>query len=344
MDITRAAIEKNRVTTVSLLVVLFAGMSIYGQMPRNEDPGFIIRAAQVLTFFPGASPERVELLVSDKLEKAIEEIPELDFVNSTSRTGLSVVVVNILESERDMRPIWDNVRRKVERASRELPDGIVGPFVNDEFGDVFGTIIALTGEGYTYAELKEVADQVRNELLNIDDAAKVEIHGAQEERVVVSTLIPMTMIMSLIVMDYFAIGLDQMSLSALIIALGLLVDNAIVVSESGLVRLERGQEGVSAAIDAVAELKIPLLTSSLTTSAAFLPIYLAESTVGEYTAPLFEVVSIALICSWILSLTMIPMLCVQFMRAKEKSAEEAFDGGFYRAYRSFLHSALKNRA
>ncbi len=144
-----------------------------------------MRVTQVLTFFPGASPERVELLVTDKLEKAIQEIPQLDFVGSTSRTGVSEVYVNIQESEQRMRPIWDDLRRKVERARRELPDGIVGPLVNDEFGDVFGTVFALTGEGYTYAELKEVADQVRNELLKIRDAAKVEILGAQDERVFV---------------------------------------------------------------------------------------------------------------------------------------------------------------
>ena len=150
MNVTRAAIENNRVTAVALIVILFAGIQVYDRMPRNEDPGFIIRTAQVLTFFPGASPERVELLVSDKLEKAIEEIPQLDFVNSTSRTGVSEIFVNIQESERQLRPIWDDLRRKVERASRELPDGVIGPLVNDEFGDVFGTIATLTGEGYSY--------------------------------------------------------------------------------------------------------------------------------------------------------------------------------------------------
>lgn len=121
MNLTRVAIEKNRVTFVALLVILLSGLGAYRNMPRNEDPGFIIRTAQVLTFFPGASPERVELLVTDKLEKAIQEIPHLDFVASTSRTGVSEIFVNIKESERKMRPIWDDLRRKVERASRDLP-------------------------------------------------------------------------------------------------------------------------------------------------------------------------------------------------------------------------------
>lgn len=516
MNLTRAAILNNRVTLVALLVVAFSGYSAYQGMPRAEDPGFTIRTATVITYFPGASPERVEQLVTDKLEKAIQEIPALDFVNSTSRSGVSLVYVNIRESEMDMRPIWDDMRRKVERARRDLPEEVIGPIVNDEFGDVFGTIILLTGEGFSYAELKDVADQVRNELLLIPQTAKVEIQGAQQERVfieysnarlaeaglsvyqlmqilqsrnivlpggvidtgderialepsgnfesveelrrtvidvpgrneliyledvvrvergyvdpaeilvrgngqpglslaislrdggnlidlgqqvkervaqleerypigiefdfvsfqpaivqkkvddfvgnllqamaivmvvmlltlgvrtgiVVSSLIPMTMVSAIWLMSLFGIGLDQMSLSALIISLGLLVDNAIVMSESILVGIQSGRKPLDAAVASASELKIPLLTASLTTIAAFLPIYLAESTTGEYVAPLFYVVTISLLCSWVLSLTMTPLLCVQFMRVKRagESAEE-YGGGLYRFYRGTLGAA-----
>ncbi len=112
----------------------------------------------MITYFPGASPERVEQLVTDKLEKVIQEIPELDFVQSISKTGVSQIFVNIKESYKKMRPIWDDLRRKVQKAEYELPDGIIGPDVNDEFGDVFGIIITVTGAGYSYAELKEIAD------------------------------------------------------------------------------------------------------------------------------------------------------------------------------------------
>jgi multidrug efflux pump len=518
MNITRAAIENNRVTFVALCVVALAGYDAFNGMSRAEDPGFIIRTAQVMTFFPGASPERVEQLVTDKLEKTIQEIPQLDFVNSTSRSGVSQVFVNIKESESHMRPIWDDLRRKVDRASRELPEEAIGPFVNDEFGDVFGTVILLTGEGFSYAELKEVAEQTRNELLTLPDAAKVDIQGTQQERVfveysnarlaevglsaaqlmqilqqrnivlpggsidtgderialepsgnfesvdelrrtiidvpgshelmylediarvergyvdpaevrvraggepalalsvslreggnlidlgeqvksrvrqlesrypigvefdfvafqpeivdrkvkdfvsnllqavaivmvvmlvslglrtgmVVSSLIPMTMLAALLVMSVFGIGLDQMSLSALIIALGLLVDNAIVMSESILVGMGKGKSAFDAAMESAQELKVPLLTASLTTAAAFLPIYLAESSTGEYTAPLFKVVSITLLCSWILSLTMIPLLCVKFMRAPKSAGDDGFTSPAYRRYRDFLLSCLRH--
>ena len=517
MDVTRFAIDNNRVTLVALAVVCAAGYQAYLTMPQAEDPGFTIRTAVVVTYFPGANPQRVEDLVSDKIERAIQEIPELDAVKSQSSTGVSVVTVDIKEEYREMRPIWDNLRRKVEKAARELPDGVRGPFVNDEFGDTFGTIIALTGEGYNYAELKDVAYDVRDMLLQLEDAGRIEMHGVQEERVfiefdgarlaelgltvgqlqqqlgsqnilipggsvstgverieleptgsfesiedlastvirpsvgrgllylediasisrgyqdppdalmrangrpalglalstkstgnivrhgeqvaglidrlrqqypigldlsvvafqplvverkvdefvgnvlqaigivlaamlvmlglrtgmVVASLIPAAMLMSLAIMDQFDIGLNQMSLASLIIALGMLVDNAIVMSESIMVEMAAGKAGVEAAVDSARELKIPLLTSSLTTSAAFLPIYLAESTVGEYTNQLFTVVTIALLSSWTLALTVIPLLCVLFLRVKR--VEEGFDSLFYRVYRRALISALRFR-
>lgn len=187
MNITRAAIEKNRITAVALILILFGGINTFRTMPRAEDPGFTVRWALITTDFPGASPERIEMLVTDKLEKAIQEMPEIDFIYSESKTGISIIIIMIQERYTEMQPIWDTLRRKVERTKNrgELPLGIIGPRVNDEFGDVFGTIATLTGEGYSYAELKEIADDVRNELLVIDEVAKVEIHGAQEERIFV---------------------------------------------------------------------------------------------------------------------------------------------------------------
>ena len=129
MNITAIALKNNRTTIVLVVVLLLAGIQSYMNMPRAYDPGFIIRAAQVITYFPGASPQRVEQLISDKIEKAVQEIPELDFVTSESRTGTSIVVVNIKESYKDMRPIWDNLRRKIDDMSDDLPDGVIGPEV-----------------------------------------------------------------------------------------------------------------------------------------------------------------------------------------------------------------------
>ncbi len=442
----------------------------------------------------------------------------MDSIVSQSKTGVSIVTVNIQERYTQMRPIWDDLRRKVDRVAPTLPDGVQPPEVNDEFGDVFGTMVMLTGDGYSYAELKEVADEVRDELLLIGEVAKVEIQGEQDERVfveyrnarlaeigisplqlqqalearniinpggdirtaeeeivfepsgnfesiddltntlitipgrselvrlgdvaevtrgyvdpprtkarsngepalalgvsmreggniltlgeevratidrvrssyplgvefdylvfqpdeverkvdgfvvnliqavvivmvvmlfslgvrtglVVASLIPMAILVTFIFMSFFDVGINQMSLAALIIALGLLVDNAIVMSESIMVAMEGGKSAKQAAIDSAAELRIPLLVSSLTTACAFLPIYLAESAVGEYTAALFQVVTITLLCSWALALTMIPLLCVLFLRVKQKSGADGFNSTFYRSYRRFLLAGLRH--
>ncbi len=519
MSITRASIEKNRITITILAVVLLGGMMAYVNLPRAEDPGFIIRTAVVQTIFPGASPKRVEMLVTDKIEKAVQEIPELDFVSSQSRNGLSLIFVNIKEKYKKMRPIFDNLRRKVNKVKGDLPDGIIGPIVDDEFGDVFGIVFSITGEGYSYAELKEVADQVRDELLLIGDVAKVEIHGAQEERVfmeynnarlaelgltagrlnnilvteniiipggevftsdeqiaiepsgnfrtledlkrtiiklpgrkdliylgdiadihrgyidppsrimranntpclgvavsmreggniialgtqvqakldyfhstypigiefdniafqpasvstyvnnfvenllqsvvivtlvmllflglrtgiIVAALIPMAMFGSLMLMQFLDIGLDMVSLASLIVSLGMLVDNAIVMSESIMVKMGRGKTRLDAAVESANELRIPLLVASLTTSAAFLPIFLAKSMVGEYTNSLFKVVTLTLLCSWILAITMIPMLCYYFLKIKETKQTEAYSSKTYRWYRASLSYLLRHR-
>ncbi|MET0068016.1 MAG: efflux RND transporter permease subunit [Candidatus Thiodiazotropha sp.] len=517
MNITEVALKNNRTTLVLLVVLLLAGMEAFLKMPRAYDPGFIIRTAQVITYFPGASPLRVEQLVTDKLEQVIQQIPELDFVTSESRAGVSIISVNIKESYKHMRPIWDDLRRKIDDAAGDLPEGIVGPNVNDEFGDVYDILVSVRGPDFSYVELKQTAEEVRDELLRLPDAAKVELYGAQDERIfveynnarlsemgispaqlsqmlasrniiisggtitlgqeridlepsgnyetlqdirntiiqvpgnqtliylkdlaevrrgyidppatkvrdngipalllgismreggnnivlgqqvkvlldqlqrvyplgldlrvvhftpdevqakvssfvnnllqaiavvaavmivslgmrsglIVAALIPFSMIITMLVMSYFNIGLDQISLAALIIALGMLVDNGIVMSESMMTRMASGMSRMDSAIESAAELRIPLLTSSLTTSAAFLPIFLAESTTGEFTASLFKVVTITLLSSWVLSLTVIPMLAVTFL--KVEPSEESFDTRFYRSYRSILGNMIRHR-
>ena len=519
MNITATALRLNRVTMVLIAMVIAGGIFSARNLPQAEDPGFLIRTAMVSTYFPGASPARVEQLVTDKLEKVIQEIPELDYVKSETRTGISIIYVNIKPEYNILRPIWDDLRRKVNSARNSLPGEIIGPFVNDDFGDVFGIVMSVTGEGFDYSELKEIADEVRDEILHIDDVAKVDIYGAQDERVfvefnnarlselkispaylksilderniiipggnvmsgneripleptgnfesiaeilktvvtlpgrsevvyledlvkitrgyidppssvmhyngepslgigvsmreggniitlgddikklhkkileiypigvefefvafqpervvkkvsefkknlfqsicivilvmlvslglrtgiLVASLIPVTILMALFIMNFFGIGIDQMSLAALLISLGILVDNAIVMSESIMTQIKEGKDVKNAAIDSATELARPLLSASLTTSFAFLPIFLAKSGIGEYTAPLFKVVSITLISSWVLALTLTPLLCVWFLKTDTVESEGNYDSRFYQKYRQFIQTILKYR-
>ena len=499
MNLTQIAIENNRVTIVVLLVVGLLGLAGYRTMPRDSMPPYTIRVASVVTSFPGAGPERVEALITSKIEEVAQELPELKTVASESRTGLSVVSVELKQevSPDELQAVWDRLRRKIETIRSDLPEGIYGPEVKDDgIGVVYGIVIGLTGDGFTFAELETYAKDLRDDLIKLPDAAEVRISGIQEERIylqfndarlaelglsaqkiknsiastnivfsggevslederlvleptgsyadlddlgrtliavgkdgsvylgdvtrivrayetpqqrlvkingqpglslsvalgeganiiklgkeidqlvalhqarlplgitlnrvasqdfeveksvanftnnllqsvtivllsmliflglrtglVVASLIPMTIVATLFIMGTFDIGLNQVSLAALIMALGMLVDNAIVVSEAIVVKMEKGTDAKEAAIESARELAVPLLVSSLTTSAAFLSFFLAASIMGEMVGPLFSVISIALLSSWLLSLTMVALLAVFFIRVKRQTSQ-----------------------
>ncbi|MDJ0939451.1 MAG: efflux RND transporter permease subunit [Woeseiaceae bacterium] len=519
MGLTQLAIEQNRITLTVIVIIVLSGVFAYQGIPKAQDPGFTIRTAVITTRFPGASPERVEQLVTDKIEKKVQEMPEVDNITSESRTGISIIFVNFKESYRVMRPIFDDLRRKVDTVVEDLPQGSTIPTVNDEFGDVFGSVYTLAGDGFSYAELKEVADELRDVLLKEPDIAKVEIHGAQDEVIfveynnsrlsefglspqqlaaslasanivssggnvisgrerialeptgnyeslndlrrsviqlpsgslvylediaeiyrgykdppqsvarvngeptlalaismreggdilklgdrlneimpeliarypwgikidkvwfqadlvranvnnftlnllqaigivilvmigflgirtglVVGALIPTTIVSTFFAMQVFDVTINQISLTALIISLGLLVDNAIVMVESILVKREQGAGAVEAAVEAGKELRTPLLISSLTTAFAFMPIAMAKSAVGEYTADIFYVVAMTLLLSWLLAMTFIPMLTTIALKVDrvEKSRDEAFEGRWYAMYRRLLTASLYN--
>lgn len=501
MNLTKIAIDNNRVTILILLVVFLMGLAAYNQLSRDAMPPFTIRICSVITEFRGASPERVEALITDKIEKIAQELPELKDVTSESRTGLSIVNVEVTPdiAEKDLQAIWDRLRRKIEGIQEELPEGVMPRVEDDGIGVVYGIMLGIEGDGYSFYELREFAKDIRDDLVKLRDASEVEISGVQEEQIyvefenarlaeigltsgqlqaiiastnivfpggqvslederivleptgnyesvadlektliplgqsgasvelgniakitrayknptdnlvringnqglaisialkdganlirlgeiidekiafynstlpigvrvtrtaaqdyfvdtkvsdfvgnvfqsvgivlivmllflgfrtglVVASLIPMALVMALLLMNVFDIGLNQVSLAALIMALGMLVDNAIVVSESMMVKMEEGETPLKAAIDSSKELMIPLLVSSLTTSAAFLAFFLAEDTMGEIMGPLFSVITLALLSSWILAMTMITMLGVSFIRVAKKNPDEA---------------------
>ena len=183
MILTRVALKRLRVTLVSLAALFFFGWMAYGNLPRAEDPGFTIRTAVVTVVFPGASPERVERLVTARIEEEIQQIPEVETIRSSSATGISIVYVEVADEVHDLRAVWDELRRRIDDVSDDLPAEARTPVVNDRFGDVYGTLIAVIAEGYTPAERFEFADSLKSRLLELDDTAKVEIYGEQPRRI-----------------------------------------------------------------------------------------------------------------------------------------------------------------
>lgn len=495
MNLTQFAIEKNRITWMVLGTIIIMGLLLYSSLPRDSMPPFTVRVATVVSQFPGASPERVEQLVTDKIEKIVQELPELKEINSTSRTGLSVVSVTLKDEvgPNDLQAVWDRLRRKLDGV-KGLPQGVEPNLNDDGIGDVYGIVVGLSSDGFSYAEMKVYADDLKDDLIKLPDAAKVEMGGEQEERVfvefdnavlqeygltsgklqgiitsvnilssggqinleeeriileptgnfnsiddlkktlipvgdgsqliyledianvskgyidpskqlirvngenaislhinlkdganviklgedvdvvmdewraklpvglevlrlssldtyidvkisdfisnllqsigivfvvmlvflglrtgsIIASLIPIVTIMTLMLMGVMGIGLNQVTLAALIMSLGMMVDNAIVVAETIMVKMENGTKAKQAAIEACSELFMPLLISTLTTSAAFLSFYLAESTMGDIVGPIFVVITLALLSSWLMALTVITMFCYLFLKVKKK--------------------------
>ncbi|MEM6378600.1 MAG: efflux RND transporter permease subunit, partial [Bacteroidota bacterium] len=184
MNLAKFSIEKTTIVVTILLTVILAGITSYKNLARDSMPSFTIRMATVVTAFPGASPQRVEQLVTDKIEKKAQELPELDEVTSTSRTGLSVVRVALKDEvpSKDMQAVWDRLRRKLNTIEG-LPDGVVPTLDDEGIGEVYGIVVGLTSDGYSYEEMKTFADEIKDDLIKLPDAAKVELMGEQEERV-----------------------------------------------------------------------------------------------------------------------------------------------------------------
>ena len=180
MNLTQFSIERNRITFTILVVIILMGLVMYQDLPRDSMPPYTVRVATIVSEFPGASPERVEQLVTDKIEKIAQELPELKEVTSTSRTGLSVVSVELRDEVGPdrLQEVWDRLRRKLDNI-QGLPANVVPDLNDDGIGDVYGIVVGLLSDGFTYAEMKAYADDIKDDLIKLEDAAKVEVGGEQ---------------------------------------------------------------------------------------------------------------------------------------------------------------------
>ena len=483
-NLSEWALRNRALVLYVMLVSALVGAWSYRQLGQSEDPPFTFKAMVVRTLWPGATAEDVARQVTDRVERAVMETGRYEMVRSYSRPGESQVIFMASDAlpSRDVPDLWYQVRKKVGDIRATLPADVVGPFFNDEFGDTFGNIYALTGEGFDYAVLKDYAERIELELQRQPDVGKVELIGLQDEKVfieasnvrlanlgvplaaiqqalaqqnavtpagfvetasdrvqlrvdgafrsiddiralpvragdrtlrlgdvaevtrgyadpaaprmrfmgedaigigvalreggdilalgetlaseaerlqatlplgmelhkvsdqpaavresvgefvkvlaeavvivllvcffslglrtglVVAVSIPLVLAMTFAAMHGFGIGLHKVSLGALVLALGLLVDDAIIAVEMMAIRMEQGDSRFTAAGYAWSHTAFPMLTGTLVTAAGFLPIATAASSVGEYTRSLFQVVTIALVVSWIAAVLFIPWL------------------------------------
>ena len=535
-NLSRWALEHAALTRYLMVVLMVLGIAAYFQLGQDEDPPFTFRAMVVRTYWPGATAQQVAEQVTDKIERTLQEVPYADKIRSYSKPGESQVIFELKDSSKpaEVANIWYQVRKKVGDMRYQLPGNIQGPFFNDEFGDVYGVIYALQGEGFSYAELKDFADDVRQQLLRVRDVAKVEQFGVQDERVwvevsqkrlaqlgldfnavlqqlgaqnavesagaiqspqdvvqvrvggqftsveqlrdmpirggsgaqlrlgdiaevrrgyvdppgvkvrfqgheviglgismakggdiirlgkalraaaadiqarlpagvqlhqvqdqpaavadsvgefikvlieavvivlavsfislglhkggrfgwhvdyrpglVVAITIPLVLAVTFLAMHYLGIGLHKVSLGSLIIALGLLVDDAIIAVEMMVRKMEEGYDKVRAATFAYDVTAKPMLTGTLITAAGFLPIGIAKSVTGEYTFAIFAVTVISLVLSWIVSVYFVPYLGTLLLKVKPHAPDapppEVFDTPFYHRFRHMVDWCVAHR-
>ena len=186
-NLSRWALEHAPLTRFLMIVLMFLGASAYFQLGQDEDPPFTFRAMVVRAYWPGASAQQVAEQVTDKLERTLQEVPYADKIRSYSKPGESQIIFQIKDFARgpEVANVWYQVRKKIGDMRGTLPQGVTGPFFNDDFGDVFGVIYALEAPGFSYAEVKTFADDVRQQLLRVPDVAKVELFGVQDEKLYV---------------------------------------------------------------------------------------------------------------------------------------------------------------
>jgi multidrug efflux pump subunit AcrB len=539
MNLAAIAIEKRAVTYFAAFLLVAAGIASFLGLGQLEDPEFTVKTAVVTTGYPGASPDEVELEVTDRIELAIQEMSEIDYLESFSREGYSLIKVNIKsEYWSDRLPqVWDELRRKVRDIEGDLPPGVERPVVSDDFGDVFGFQLALTGDGFSYADLERYAKILKKEISLVQGVARVDLWGVQQKVIyldvseaqlsqlgitdknieatlqdqnvvvdaghvdvqtnrfrigptgeftspedignlrvrptlfdtlrnlnpaggrarsdelirvediatvsqgyldppinvmyfngepaigisitnvsginvvdmgrgvdlrleeviehlpigielhkvhwqsdvvdeavsgfminfaeavgivlvvlavfmgwrmglIIGMALIATVLVSFMLMKIFGIDLQRMSLGALVIALGMMVDNAIVVADGYVVRLGKGMAPKDAAIEAARLPAWPLLGATVVAVMAFYPVYASVEDAGEYCRTLFSVVAISLLVSWLISMTLTPMQCIDLIKPKtgdEGAAKDPYDSRFYRVYRGFLETAIRLR-
>ncbi|WP_374012316.1 efflux RND transporter permease subunit [Pseudoxanthomonas koreensis] len=483
-NLSEWALNNRGLVLYAMVAVALIGAWSYLRLGQSEDPPFTFKAMVVHTLWPGATAEEVSLQVTERIEKAVMNTGRYEFVRSYSRPGESQVIFMATDSmpSSQVPELWYQIRKKVGDIQATLPQGVVGPFFNDEFGDTFGNIYALTGPGFDYAILKDYADRIQLELQQVADVGKVDLLGLQDEKIwieidntrlatlgiplqavqqalegqnavlpagfyetgtervqlrvdgpfrsveeiaafpvraggrtirladvarvhrgfsdpaaprmrfmgqdaigiavamrdgghilrlgdaledafarlqgtlpagmelrkvsdqpqavrdsvgefvrvlseavtivllvsffslglrtglVVAVSIPLVLAMTFATMYWFGIGLHKISLGALVLALGLMVDDAIIAVEMMAIKMEQGFDRLRAASFAWESTAFPMLTGTLITAAGFLPIATAASSTGEYTRSLFQVVTIALLVSWIVAVLFIPWL------------------------------------
>ncbi|MGH8443866.1 MAG: efflux RND transporter permease subunit, partial [Solimonas sp.] len=186
-NLSEWAIKERSLIVYLMIIAIAAGLFAYVRLGRSEDPSFIIKTMVVQAAWPGANVEDTLQQVTERLERTLQETPKLDFLRSYTRAGITTIFVNLEGSTTaaEVPDIWYHVRKSIGDMRHTLPAGVVGPGFNDEFGDTFGLIYGFTADGFNHRQLRDYVEAARSKLLHVPDVSKIEILGAQDERIFV---------------------------------------------------------------------------------------------------------------------------------------------------------------
>ena len=525
LNLSAWALNHRSMVAYLIIVLMVGGVMSYFKLGRAEDPDFTFKVMVVRTLWPGATAREVEQQITERIEKRLQDVPWADIVRSNSKAGESLVFITLKDyaPKKDVPDAWYQVRKKIGDIRHTFPAGVQGPFFNDEFGDTFINLFALTGDGFDVGRLRWEAERIARELRHVPDVKKIELVGVQDERIyveishrklatlaidpqiiidtlqrqnamasagffetesdrvrlrvsgefdslesvraigiqsggklfklgdiaqvsrgfvdppaprmrvqgqpavgiaiamakggdvialgdrlrgevtrlqrnlptgidihviadqpevvrksislfmsslseaviivlavsflslglrtgtVVALSIPLVLAITFLFMEILGIDLQRVSLGALVIALGLLVDDAIIAVEMMVVKMEQGWDRFRAATFAYTSTAFPMLTGTLITAAAFTPVGFAKSSAGEYTFSIFAVVTIALLVSWVVAVVFTPYLGYKLLDAKKLQAQAAKHGDdlyaspFYQRVRTAVEWCLRRR-
>ena len=521
-NLTELSLRHRALVWYFIIVFAVGGIFAYNALGRMEDPAFTIRQMVISAAWPGASAEEMQEQVTDKLERRFQDTPGLKQIHSETRAGQTTIYIQLRDDvdASEIRPTWRDVRNFGEDVKRDLPAGVYGPFYNDRFDDVYGSVYAITGADYSDEELRSMAEDARRRILAVPSVQKVELIGVQSERVyveialerlaqlgipptaitdalaaqdamatsgsietesdtvqlrasgvfeniediralpiaangkvfrlgdiaslerkavdppepqmlyngtpavgiavsmeaggnilalgenlkeltaaiqqdlplgaelhevsnqpavvahsihdfvetlalailivlvvsflslglrtglVVAGCIPLVLAGTFVAMYMLGIDLHKVSLGALIISLGLLVDDAIIAVEMMSVQLERGMGRFDAACYAFTQTAKPMLTGTLITCAGFIPVAFSKGMASEFCAALFPVIGIALVLSWVVSVMVAPLFGYYLIRVKkmDEGVHDPYTSPFYRLFRRVLTAFLAHRA
>ncbi len=517
-SLTALGLNKARLTILVMIGLVVQGLITYVQMPKRENPAITIRSALVSAQFPGMSPERMEDLVVVPIERKIREIGEVEDIKSLITTGSAVITIVVYDNvpKENLESVFQDLRNRMEEVEQDLPDGTSGPFVNTNYGDVSIATIAVTGEGFSHAEIEDAADDLRTSLYTVEGISKVSLFGVQEERIwleidsrklaavgvqlnqvlqdlqaqnvvlpageldadgvklileangdlksvdeigniltkveglsgfvrlkdlmivrrgyvdppqkpvfykgqpaiiasvemadtedvqkigarlekavaefetdqpigiqyefstfqetnvtvsinnalsnvaqtfavvvlvmlvflgvrpalIIACIVPFTVMFALLGMSYLGIELQQISIAAAIISLGLLVDNGLVVVEDIQKQISRGEDPNAAALKAGKQFFTPLGVASITTVSAFVPMLILDGVEGEFAFSLGAVVGVMLLGSWLTAIYILPALCVWFAKRNKPDKQTTGEGLLVRTYGRVINLSL----